>query len=877
MHSVAFPSVPCSCKRGPSRFFPRDNCLLSFLCLAPSDTAGGKGGEGEPAEAPAVQWKQQADWVPRENYVDLRCFFRGGAKTVLLLKRINSPRVTRAAAQLARYLSFSLGLIVVVEPPAAEEFAQATNDKVPLKTSAAAPPGLGAAVDFVVCIGGDGTMLWGSSLFPENVPPVLGVSMGSLGYLTHFEVKEMKAVAKAVAQGPFAVTLRCRLLCGSLASLCMRANGLAEIRVLSANGELVQSCVATNECVIDRGLYSCVSVLDVHLGNKYFTTVTADGLIVATPTGSTAYSMSAGGSIVHPKVPCILFTPICPHSLSFRPLILPDTAVLRVYVPPECRGSAWVAVDGHRRREITQGMCVEVAVSPYPLPLVVRDTACSDQLWMQSLRKGLNWNMRVRQQEFFPAGGKASQSSGSAAAGASVLALPRNPSGQCNAERTSSASACEASATSRDPPETRRSDMPLHYFDPDAAAVAGKSCSARGRAFEGMPASAKESLPCELAEAGRKAVDAAAGKLAPAGVTTSDPGSADFEATASTTTLRSRETAFFRGGEQQPRLQRKQSMKRKHDDAAAAAAAASAEKLCAFLAPDDASGGGAGGGSLSLSACAEKAALSGSERLPVSASGGDISWSMAASVAAAAGTPPAAAAGSPRLSRALPLRCCGSLNDRLLLLQPDEQHAQEATPPSTTAPNGALLPASSESACCLRKGRNSVRRKCRRYCGDSTGVSSSSPSPAAAGDDDTHCHDKPSQQQRLPGEEESATAAEDDASPPLPTTYPISGNSDGRCSPPLAAEHPIPETPVHCCSSACGEEACTGVFHRPGSAAFLWISSDATPTVQLVRQTTGVLLTDVVGTRRQQPQGEQQKGQLPTPPFCEKLKQIGSL
>jgi len=99
---------------------------------------------------------------------------------------------------------------------------------------------------------------------------------------------------------------------------------------------------ALNEMVIDRGTSAYIAQLELYVEDQMITTVHADGLIIATTTGSTAYSLSAGGAIVHPSVPSILVTPICPHTLSFRPLMLPDSVELRVVNPIGSRSTAWV-------------------------------------------------------------------------------------------------------------------------------------------------------------------------------------------------------------------------------------------------------------------------------------------------------------------------------------------------------------------------------------------------------------------------------------------------------------------------------------------------------------------------------------------------------
>jgi NAD+ kinase len=135
---------------------------------------------------------------------------------------------------------------------------------------------------------------------------------------------------------------------------------------------IIGSYSVLNEAVVDRGQSPFLSVLDLTCNSHHLTTVQGDGIIFATPTGSTAYSLSAGGSIVYPSVPAILLTPICAHSLSFRPMLLPDSAVLHLEVPLECRSSAWVSFDGKHRQRLLKGDRLRIRMSPYPLPTMNR-------------------------------------------------------------------------------------------------------------------------------------------------------------------------------------------------------------------------------------------------------------------------------------------------------------------------------------------------------------------------------------------------------------------------------------------------------------------------------------------------------------------------
>lgn len=138
-----------------------------------------------------------------------------------------------------------------------------------------------------------------------------------------------------------------------------------------------------------------MSNLELYGDNNLLTVVQADGCIFSTPTGSTAYSLSAGGSLVHPDIPAILLTPICPHTLSFRPMLLNDSMLLRIAVPRNSRATAYCAFDGKGRVELRQGDHVTIAASQYPFPTVLsRPTE-----WFDSISRTLRWNNRGAQQK----------------------------------------------------------------------------------------------------------------------------------------------------------------------------------------------------------------------------------------------------------------------------------------------------------------------------------------------------------------------------------------------------------------------------------------------------------------------------------------------
>jgi len=168
-----------------------------------------------------------------------------------------------------------------------------------------------------------------------------------------------------------------------------------ECMVINSEGVVRSKFNVLNEVVIDRGSSPYLAALECFCDNVHLTTVQADGVIFSTPTGSTAYSMAAGGSVVHPAVPAILVTPICPHVLSFRSMVFPDHVVLRCYVPKDARSEASVAFDGKHRRELHRGDSVQIQMSPYPVPTICRVDHSAD--WLTSLKRNFNFNTRARQ------------------------------------------------------------------------------------------------------------------------------------------------------------------------------------------------------------------------------------------------------------------------------------------------------------------------------------------------------------------------------------------------------------------------------------------------------------------------------------------------
>jgi len=214
------------------------------------------------------------------------------------------PKAHRAVEKLAKWLSARDRKVFIDSETAAA-----------VKTQGYRREDIPSLVDMIIVLGGDGTLLSAARLVSEAKKdvPILGVNLGSLGFMAELSLDELyDNLEKAIA--------------GKLEAEARMMLKASVIR----NGKRLARYVVLNDAVINKGALARMMEFEVSVNDGYLTTIKSDGLILATPTGSTAYSLSAGGPIIHPTIHCFLLTPICPHTLSNRPIALPDTSVVTV-------------------------------------------------------------------------------------------------------------------------------------------------------------------------------------------------------------------------------------------------------------------------------------------------------------------------------------------------------------------------------------------------------------------------------------------------------------------------------------------------------------------------------------------------------------------
>lgn len=226
-------------------------------------------------------------------------------------------------------------------------------------------------VDLVCVLGGDGTMLRASRVVGDSGAPVLGFNLGQLGFLTGFSPADAREALSAALAGDLRVEERSRL----------------QVTLQLADGAIVTR-TALNDAVLHQGAMARIVDCDAWIDDTFVASYRADGLIVSTPTGSTAYNMAAGGPILIPGAAGMTLTPICAHSLTNRPLVVPARSVIRLTLRPEAKDVV-VTVDGQWAHPVAASDRVEITAAPQPLRLL-----SGGKSYFDVMRDKLHWGLR---------------------------------------------------------------------------------------------------------------------------------------------------------------------------------------------------------------------------------------------------------------------------------------------------------------------------------------------------------------------------------------------------------------------------------------------------------------------------------------------------
>jgi NAD+ kinase len=284
-------------------------------------------------------------------------------KTIALIGKYKTPEITAPLLRLAAFL-VGRGLEVAVDALTAGHLGRHAYRVMELAE-------MEGEVDLAIVLGGDGTMLnIARTLTPFGIP-LVGVNQGRLGFLTDISLDTMQQTIAAMLEGEFVTEQRM----------------LLSARILRGDAEMCRS-LALNEVAVHRDNASSMIEFEVRIDGEYLYTQRADGLIVATPTGSTAYALSSGGSILHPGMDAIELVPVCPHTLSNRPIVVKSESVIEIEVMTHHAAYVRARFDSHTHFDMKGGDKLEVARYSAPAQLLHP----IGHSYYRTLREKLLWN-----------------------------------------------------------------------------------------------------------------------------------------------------------------------------------------------------------------------------------------------------------------------------------------------------------------------------------------------------------------------------------------------------------------------------------------------------------------------------------------------------
>ena len=227
-------------------------------------------------------------------------------------------------------------------------------------------------VECVFVLGGDGTFLFAARKVGARPIALVGIKFGTLGFLAESSGENMFVATQRVLDGDYEKTYRMRL----------------EARLLRAEQQQSITAQVLNDVVLTRGALARVVSIETYIHGAFLTSYRADGLVVATPTGSTGHSLAAGGPVIHPKVPGIILTPICPVNLTNRPLIIPDDSEVTIKLGAET-SNMMVTFDGQEGYPLSEKDVIIIKKSPHPQTMLI----FPDRTYYDILKEKLSWNL----------------------------------------------------------------------------------------------------------------------------------------------------------------------------------------------------------------------------------------------------------------------------------------------------------------------------------------------------------------------------------------------------------------------------------------------------------------------------------------------------
>lgn len=284
-------------------------------------------------------------------------------KTIGLIVKHDRPEATAIAKTLAKWLRTQK------KDPLAEPWMADVIDAEPVSRDE-----MVSRADLIVVLGGDGTLLGIARKIGRRETPILGINLGGLGFLTEANMGEAKRALERVLSGDYETDRRITL-------------EAEVVRTVAGKGhEVLQKFRALNDVVLNKGPLGRMMELEVVAQGQPFCNYKSDGLIISTPTGSTAYALSAGGPIVFPSLGVLVLAPICPHTLSNRPVVLPDSFQIEVRVRVSDQ-DAMMTIDGQESSQLTAADTVKIRRGRYAVVLI-RSPHPYFEIWRDKLRWG---------------------------------------------------------------------------------------------------------------------------------------------------------------------------------------------------------------------------------------------------------------------------------------------------------------------------------------------------------------------------------------------------------------------------------------------------------------------------------------------------------